>query len=116
MDAGKVRVAPNEVRTVEGPECGGGSVIGEVPCRRSERYHGITSLRIEARMNGKRSGNKLLESALQELCAVESTADDPIVDCGQCLSHRFGILYIGSKFRVSHVEFRSPGSDDAQQL
>jgi len=67
-------------------------------------------------MNERRSGDELLESALQELCAVESAADDSVVDCGQCLGHRFGILYIWSRFRVNRNEFRSPRSGDAQQL
>ena len=106
-------------QTAEGSHYGGGSVIRQVPCRSERNHvyaHGITSLRTEAEMNGRRSKNKLLKSALQELCAVESTADDAIVDGSQCLSHRFCILYIWSKFRVNRNELRSLRSGDAQQL
>lgn len=66
------------------------------PHRRSEinhvHTHGITSLRTEAEMNRKGSEDEVLESVLQEFCVVEGITYYPIVDCGQCRSHRFSVL------------------------
>ena len=64
--------------------------------------HRITSLITEVEMNSKRSRNVLLESVLQELCAVESVTDDAVVDSGQCRSHRISVLFI-----VNCVQIRS---------
>jgi len=77
--------------------------------------HGITSFK-ETEINRRRFKDGLLESVLQELCAAEGVADDPVVDSGQCRSHRFGVLFVASESRVIYSESRRPRNEDAQQL
>jgi len=58
----------------------------------------------------------LPESVLQELCAVESIADDSVVDGGQCRGHRIRVLFVVSKSGVSCSGSRSQRCGDAQRL
>ena len=57
----------------------------------------------------------LLESVLQELCAVESVTDDAVVDGGQRCGHRISVLFTVSKSGVSCSGSSSEGYGDAQQ-
>ena len=61
----------------------------------------------------EKSGNGQPECRLHSLNRID---DDRVVDREHRRGHRFRVLYIVPKFRVSHSEYRSQQNGDVQRL